>query len=203
MYAPSALVVRRAVQHTIRRLCATAAFVLLSAFIRRSGGRGRHLSHALLPFPSAGAPFPHYFGALGGTTSRPLLVVYTHFSDVADPPGQGLAWASDRYFDDEFPSAVHYYTENSSGALTLSKASESQGTPNDGVDVNAGASGPFLNPPGIPLDPDGLRRRNKASLQLADPYVDFSSVPSAMAASRLRRRARDREPVRRSDGRRR
>jgi M6 family metalloprotease-like protein len=153
-----------------------AVTVLIACCVLVPAAAGDVYPTPLPPFPNPGMSRPQYFDRIGGTTERPLLVVYTHFSDVADPPGQGLAWADGRYFGDSFPSAVHYFEVNSSGALGLSRAAETQGTPDDGiVDVNAGASGPFLNPPGVPLDPEGLQRRNKTSLQLADPYVDYSS----------------------------
>jgi len=108
------------------------------------------------------------FSPVGGTLDRPMLVIYVHFSDASEPLGKDLTWARNRFFGLGFPSAAGWYEANSFGNLMLFPASESQGTPNDGiVIVNAGLIGPYNSLP------DGLL--NRVALELADPFVNFAT----------------------------
>src|SRR5262245_51968075 len=123
---------------------------------------------AVLPdFSHPGTPHRPYFDRSGGTTPRPLLVIYAHFQDVADPPARNLGWAEQRYFGDSFPSLADYFRVNSFGALGVTPAAETEGKIGDGiVEVDAGKRVEW------PATQEG---RNRLALELADPFVDYSA----------------------------
>jgi M6 family metalloprotease-like protein len=102
---------------------------------------------------------------------RPLLVIYTQFTDVPTPAGQDAAFVVRRYFGDNgvgFPNAIDYFAKNSFGKLTLTPAAETHGRVNDGlVTVNVGSSTGFRGM--------SARDQSLAQLKAADPYVDFAS----------------------------
>jgi M6 family metalloprotease-like protein len=109
------------------------------------------------PYPETPPQFPvleesheDLLNPIGGTTDRPMVVIYVQFADeryedTNPPPGD--KWidtdfmdASDihkRFFDDEFPSVVGYFESASNGNLSFYPAAESDnsngGAENDGV----------------------------------------------------------------------
>jgi M6 family metalloprotease-like protein len=102
---------------------------------------------------------------------RPLLVIYTQFTDIPRPPNQDAEFVVLRYFGDNgvgFPNAVEYFARNSFGHLTLTPAPETHGRANDGlVIVNVGSSTEFRS--------KSAGDQSLAQLRAADPYVDFAS----------------------------
>jgi M6 family metalloprotease-like protein len=109
------------------------------------------------PYPDPPPQFPvldesheDLLNPIGGTTIRPMVVIYVQFADeryedTNPPPGD--TWvdtdymdASDiheRFFGDEFPSVVGYFESASNGNLSFYPAAESDssngGAENDGV----------------------------------------------------------------------
>ncbi|MDF1556208.1 MAG: hypothetical protein P1P84_24270 [Deferrisomatales bacterium] len=118
--------------------------------------------------PMGGSSDP-LFSPVGGTLARPMLVIYVHFSDTPERPGEDPTWVRERFLGTGFLSVNGWYGANSFGALSFPPAPESQGTPGDGVVVvDAGPIAPYIDTT-IPYE-----TRNRTALELADPYVDFS-----------------------------
>ena len=117
--------------------------------------------------PVAGAG-PLYNAASGANT-RPLLVIRVLFNDVVKAGFTEVATSS-RVFGPSFPNVAGYYTANSFGKMTFTRAPETCGTANDGiVSVNVGASNTWLNL--------GEVGQDKADIDAVDALgcVDFST----------------------------
>jgi len=124
-------------------------------------------------FSHPGTPHEALFSAAGGTIDRPMLVIYVHFSDTPERPGENVTWARGRFLDSAYPSVAQWHEVNSFGNLALFPAIETSGTPNDGiVVVNAGPIGPYIDLT-IPYE-----TRNRTALALADPFVNFALFDS-------------------------
>lgn len=114
------------------------------------------------------------FSSLGGNEDRPILVIYARWTDVDYPAAFDAATVARRFFGTGFPSTTFpsvgdYFRRLSFNRLFLFPAAETQGVSNDGVvqvTVPETKAEFFTRSNGA---------RNKILLQLADPYVDFTS----------------------------
>jgi M6 family metalloprotease-like protein len=100
----------------------------------------------------------------GGSTSRRMLVIWVQWNDVAIVPGRNLAWLDDRTFG-AFPSVVDYYETQSGGRMTLTRAEELDGIPDDGIVIVDGGSWATNSP---------NWGNGGYAIQLADAVIDFS-----------------------------
>ncbi|HEX9891706.1 MAG TPA: hypothetical protein VGB28_06545 [Actinomycetota bacterium] len=116
-------------------------------------------------------PHSERYSFTGGSTDRPMLVLYAEFNDVPYPAGQDAAFWEERFFG-PFPSVRDYFIENSHGDLVFSRALETDasngGAVNDGiVSISVDQDkGDFLQM--------GRSAEAKFLLEEADPFVDFS-----------------------------
>lgn len=133
------------------------------------------------PFDFAHPDDPHsaLFSPRGGTTDRPMLVIYPEFSDLTyddtSPPGIDAADMADRFFDG-FPSVADYFADDSNGELVLTPAAETDASNNGAVDDGVVSvtidqtKDDFIN-----WDDPDWAQQNADLLEAADPDVDFSS----------------------------
>jgi M6 family metalloprotease-like protein len=127
-------------------------------------------------FTHADKPHTPLYSTKGGTTDRPMLVIYGRISGVKpSPPGVSdpdAAWAATRFFGG-FPSVADYFSKGSFGNLQLTPAAESDtkddGAVNDGVVVVNLPSDFFSKSPSIEAQ---VRDALKAAAD--DPGVDLS-----------------------------
>jgi M6 family metalloprotease-like protein len=119
-------------------------------------------------FARTGGPL---YNPAGASRARPVLILYTQYTDIAAPTNQSAATIARNYFGPGFPNALDYLRENSFGRLSFSAAPESEGTANDGVvAINVGTSAAFRA-----MSEEDQR---KLSLQKADPFVNFAPFDS-------------------------
>lgn len=114
------------------------------------------------------------FSSLGGKTDRPILVIYARWQDVDYPPGFDAAAVATRFFGTGFPSTTFpsvgdYFRRLSFNDLFLFPAAETHGTFNDGV---VQVTVPETRAQFFTRSDEA---RNKILLQLANPFVDFTS----------------------------
>jgi M6 family metalloprotease-like protein len=141
-------------------------------------------------FPVLDEPHDVLLNPIGGTTDRPMVVIYVQFADerfedTNSPPGD--KWtdtdfmdASDiheRFFSGEFPSVVDYFETSSNGNLIFFPADESDdsngGAINDGViSITIDA-----NKTGWVFGDDALEwhEQQEAILNAASEHIDFAS----------------------------
>jgi M6 family metalloprotease-like protein len=123
------------------------------------------------PYPNPPPSFARtrgLYNPVNAAKSRPVLVIYAQYNDIAAPANQDAAFIARRYFGTGFPNALDYFNQNSFGKLSFTRAAESQGTTNDGVvTVNVGNSTTFRN--------QSADDQDRQQLQAADQYVNFAS----------------------------
>lgn len=130
-------------------------------------------------FAHADDPHSALFSPVGGTTDRPMLVLYPEFSDLTyddtSPPGIDAADMANRFFGG-FPSVADYFADDSNGELVLTPAAETDASNNGAADDGVVSvtidqtKDDFINWE----DPDWAQQ-NADLLEAADPHVDFSS----------------------------
>ena len=135
------------------------------------------LAAALPPYPEPPPDFAHpgtphngdpIYGPVGGNDDRPLLVVLVTFPDAAAPAGRDAAFFQNMIFGG-FPSLTGYFNANSFGDFLITPAAETEGTANDGI-VSTAYAGTYAS--FIALSEEA---QNRATVQLADPFVNFAS----------------------------
>ncbi|MFI7575924.1 hypothetical protein [Micromonospora sp. NPDC049497] len=135
------------------------------------------------PYPSPSHDFSHpgtthvnrpLFSRTGGQADRALLVIYIRWDDVDYPGDFDATTVARRYFGTGFPSTTFpsvgdFFRRLSFNDLFVFPASENEGMAQDGVvQVHyPGTKAQFFATP--------IPQRNKALLQLADPYFDYST----------------------------
>lgn len=141
-------------------------------------------AQAMAAYPSPAHDFSHpgtthvsrpLFSSVGGQSDRAVLVIYVRFTDADYPSGFEPTAIAQRYFGTggpiltTFPSVVDFFNRLSNYDLFLFPASESEGTPQDGVVA--------VTYPGTAAEfaATDFGVRNKALLELADPYFDYST----------------------------
>ena len=138
---------------------------------------GAGFATAAGPYPNPLPDFAHpnsphrlLLSTTGGNLDRPMLVLYAKFTDREFPVNQGGDFMATRFFG-AFPSVAHFYATSSFGKLMLTRATESQGTANDGV---VQVSIPMNHEkPGF--DAQNADQQNKQIIQAADAFVNFAS----------------------------
>lgn len=144
-----------------QRIALTMAITILAA-----SGAAAQYPDPPPDFVHASAPLGLHYSPYGGTTDRPLLVLFVQFGDVTTPMGINEAWLQNRIFG-PFPGVVDYLTSVSSGEMILSPGPENVGIPNDGmVSLMIPTFASVFD--GDPIREFGL------VLQAADPLIDFS-----------------------------
>jgi len=95
-------------------------------------------------FATDNPPLRTYLTPTGGTTDRPMLVLFATYTDVATPAGVNETSIAARIFGPALSVADFVKTNSLSGDLDLTPAPEGSGTPNNGVvALNVGLSAPF------------------------------------------------------------
>lgn len=136
--------------HIRLRLWAFIASLALAAILLTPALAQNSYPEPTPEFPVLDQPHDDLLNPTGGTTNRPMVVIYVEFADekfgdTKPPPGD--KWtdtdsmdASDiheRFFGEDFPSVVGYFDESSNEHLLLTPANESDdsngGDENDGV----------------------------------------------------------------------
>ena len=121
---------------------------------------------ASLPdFAAAPAGSGSDFNATNGNLDRPMLVIYEHFTDVAEPAGHDAAWLARRVFG-VFPSVADYFRAVSFGRFLLTPAYETSGGYDGVVEVTTGTAAEH--------DARTEEQRNRLALTLADEHVDYA-----------------------------
>lgn len=154
-----------------------------------SGSHNGAYPHDLPNFAHPDSPHYPFYAPWNGNNDRPILIIYTRFSDHPLPAGKGAAWLSDRFFGPR-PSLAHYFDANSFGRLNLSPANESfggegpLGSAGDGVIVvDGGHSSSFLPPPRQPGQTDDQynsivlandSNQNRLALERANQHVNYA-----------------------------
>jgi M6 family metalloprotease-like protein len=125
-------------------------------------------------FVHADRPHKPLMNPVAGNEDRPILVLYIRWDDLDYPAGVDAATVANAFFgtglpSTTFPSVGDYFRRLSLNRLYLFPAQESEGTYQDGVVQ--------VTVPGTRASFFALSdsARNKRVLELADPYVDFSS----------------------------
>jgi M6 family metalloprotease-like protein len=117
-------------------------------------------------FVHGATPLKPDFSPEGGSTDRPLLILFIEFTDVVTPVGIDDDWVADRFFGPS-RSVVDYFTQMSGGELAFTPATESVGMPDDGVvNIVIGTYGAHV----------AVNSANEAgqALQAAESLVDFA-----------------------------
>lgn len=123
-------------------------------------------------FSHPGSPHEPLYSPTGGTTDRPLLVVYMQYTDVTFPAAMDAGVVAGRFFG-PFPSVAGYFANDSFGKLVLTPAAETEssnnGANNDGVvSISIAMTKANFMAQTEPV-------RNKQVLQAADPFVNFAA----------------------------
>jgi M6 family metalloprotease-like protein len=156
---------RRKTTLIVRAFALGAALALVTGAGLAAAGLYPNPAHNFGPVAGAGP----LYNAASGANTRPLLVIRVLFNDVAKA-GFTEAATSSRVFGPSFPNVAGYYSANSFGKMTFTRAPETCGTANDGiVSVDVGASNTWLNL--------GETGQDKADLDAVDALgcVDFST----------------------------
>lgn len=121
-------------------------------------------------------PHSPLYSVDGGTTNRPMLVIYAEFNDLTfadtSPAGLDASYMADRFFG-SFPSVADYFADDSYGNLEFTAAQETDDS-NNGA-VNDGVVSVSIDKDKSDFLTLGRSAEQKALLEAADPFVDYSN----------------------------
>ena len=129
-------------------------------------------------FATVNPPLKTYLTPTGGTTDRPMLVLFATYTDVATPAGVNETSIAARIFGPTLSVADYHKVNSLGGDLDLIPAPEGSGTPNNGVvALNVGLSGPFR----------GGNIQNEAGniMTALDEVIDFAIFDNNPADGKL------------------